>query len=366
MSEWVAVCGEEGEEPVEIQTESDGTLLLLNVTAQFPGATGLKYRNAERNTLRGIRSRGDALEPPGEEGWGMTTYICVINKAAQSPKKNEVLKRKKECDMEMSSKNIKVAEDEEEEETDPDKPIDLILLGLPWKTTEEDIEEYFEPFGEIVMVQLKKKHNGESKGFGFIKFADKDVERRVLMQRHMIDNRWVELKVPDSAEGKSRVQTSCKVYVGGVTEAHSSEDLKEHFNTFGAVSDVYLPIPCKHFAFITFEDQKVAKSLLGKEHMVKGVNLKIGEATPRGEPGRGGRGGGRGGYGGRDERYDSRMGMGAHSAIAQGMVSSGYGYGAGSPWNQQPPVPGVGNYPAGAGYSGASSYTGFNTGRKWN
>ena len=51
--------------------------------------------------------------------------------------------------------------------------------------------------------------------------------------------------------------------------------------------------------------------------MVKGVNLKIGEATPRGEPGRGGRGGGRGGYGGRDERYDSRMGMGAHSAIAQ-------------------------------------------------
>ena len=24
MSEWVAVCGEEGEEPVEIQTESDG------------------------------------------------------------------------------------------------------------------------------------------------------------------------------------------------------------------------------------------------------------------------------------------------------------------------------------------------------
>ena len=60
--------------------------------------------------------------------------------------------------MEMSSKNIKVAEDEEEEETDPDKPIDLILLGLPWKTTEEDIEEYFEPFGEIVMVQVK--HQG--------------------------------------------------------------------------------------------------------------------------------------------------------------------------------------------------------------
>ena len=65
--------------------------------------------------------------------------------------------------MEMSSKNIKVAEDEEEEETDPDKPIDLILLGLPWKTTEEDIEEYFEPFGEIVMVQVQ--HQGKDNTF---------------------------------------------------------------------------------------------------------------------------------------------------------------------------------------------------------
>ena len=89
------------------------------------------------------------------------TYIEAEMFEAESPKKNEVLKRKKECDMEMSSKNIKVAE-EEEEDHDPDKPIDLILLGLPWKTTEEDIEEYFEPFGEIIMVQVKHQASGNT------------------------------------------------------------------------------------------------------------------------------------------------------------------------------------------------------------
>ena len=35
---------EEEEEPVELPVEADGTLDLSTLTAQFPGATGLKYR----------------------------------------------------------------------------------------------------------------------------------------------------------------------------------------------------------------------------------------------------------------------------------------------------------------------------------
>lgn len=33
---------------------------------------------------------------------------------------------------------------------------DLIVLGLPWKTTEPELREYFEPFGEVLMAQVKK------------------------------------------------------------------------------------------------------------------------------------------------------------------------------------------------------------------
>jgi len=31
---------------------------------------------------------------------------------------------------------------------------DLIVLGLPWKTTEQDLRSYFEPFGEVLMAQV--------------------------------------------------------------------------------------------------------------------------------------------------------------------------------------------------------------------
>ena len=138
------------------------------------------------------------------------------------PRRDEPrLKRKTESDIDMYSKNIKV--DEDDEDDDPNKTYDLIVLGLPWKTSEDDIREYFEPFGEIMMIQLKKRPgSGESKGFGFIRlqsciynarftiicnvtvtrFVDKDVEKKVLLQRHMIDGRWCDIKIPESQERK--------------------------------------------------------------------------------------------------------------------------------------------------------------------
>ena len=33
---------------------------------------------------------------------------------------------------------------------------DLIVLGLPWKTTEQELRDYFEPFGEVLMAQVIK------------------------------------------------------------------------------------------------------------------------------------------------------------------------------------------------------------------
>ena len=86
MSEWVAVVQEEGDEPIEIPTESDGTILLTSLTAQFPGATGLKFRNPETGNLRGVRCSENQLFPPQEDGWGSHTFICTRPKA-QAPSK---------------------------------------------------------------------------------------------------------------------------------------------------------------------------------------------------------------------------------------------------------------------------------------
>ena len=51
----------------------------------------------------------------------------------------------------------------------------------------------------LIIPQVKKDiKTGQSKGFGFIRFASYEVQMRVLAQRHMIDGRWCDVKIPNS------------------------------------------------------------------------------------------------------------------------------------------------------------------------
>ena len=54
--------------------------------------------------------------------------------------------------------------------------------------------------------QVKKDiKTGQSKGFGFIRFSAYESQMRVLAQRHMIDGRWCDVKIPNSKEGQVRL-----------------------------------------------------------------------------------------------------------------------------------------------------------------
>lgn len=79
MSSYIQVAEDEGEEPIELPTEDDTTLLLTTLSAQFPGTCGLKYRNPESRTMRGVRLVDGRLHPP-ENGWGKAIYFCVFPK----------------------------------------------------------------------------------------------------------------------------------------------------------------------------------------------------------------------------------------------------------------------------------------------
>nr|CAD7454211.1 unnamed protein product [Timema tahoe] len=279
MSSYLQVAEDEGEEPIELPTEDDSTLLLSTLSAQFPGTCGLKYRNPESRTMRGVRLVEGRLHPP-ENGWGNCVYYCVF------PKEN---KRKSDDHLENSTAKTKRMETKL-------KCSDLIVLGLPWKTTEQQLREYFESFGEVIMVQVKKDpKTGQSKGFGFIRFGSYESQMRVLAQRHMIDGRWCDVKIPNSKEGHVQ-QVPCKVFVGRCTEDMQPDDLREYFAKYGEVTDVFIPKPFRAFAFVTFLDPEVAQGLCGEDHIIKGISVHVSNAAPKTDPnGRSYYGGGQGG-----------------------------------------------------------------------
>lgn len=82
--EYLQVAEDEGEEPIELPTEDDGTLLLSTLAAQFPGSSGLKYRNPDSRAMRGVRLSEGRLHPPPEIGWGSQVFYCVFPKGNQS------------------------------------------------------------------------------------------------------------------------------------------------------------------------------------------------------------------------------------------------------------------------------------------
>lgn len=71
---YIRVAEEENEEPMEIPSEDDGTVLLSTVAAQFPGACGLRFRSPVSQCMRGVRLVEGILHAP-ENGWGNNVYV---------------------------------------------------------------------------------------------------------------------------------------------------------------------------------------------------------------------------------------------------------------------------------------------------
>uniref|UniRef100_A0A0B7A069 TAR DNA-binding protein 43 n=1 Tax=Arion vulgaris TaxID=1028688 RepID=A0A0B7A069_9EUPU len=267
MSLYIHVAENEGDEPMEIPSEEDGTLLLTTLSAQFPGACGLKYRNHETGTLRGIRLSDGRLYPPDID-WDMQLFIVVFPKGDNS-KENST--RGSESSLSVKS----------HKRSDRLKCSDLIVLGLPWKSTEEDLRKYFQQFGELLMVQVKKDpKSGQSKGFGFVRFADYESQLKCMAQRHMIDGRWCDVRIPNSKEGAQQMMNR-KVFVGRCTEDMTADDLRNYFSKFGEVVDVFIPKPFRAFAFVSFADPETAQTLCGEDHIIKGASVHISGAAPK-------------------------------------------------------------------------------------
>jgi len=326
---YIQVAENEGEEPVELPLEADYTLAMTTLTAQYPGASGLKYR-AETGGWRGLRVT-DGKVYQVDSNWGTAIYIAVY------PKDN---KRKGDSEIELENPKTKKLDLTQ-------RCSDLIVLGLPWKTDEEDLKLFFGQFGELVMAQVKRDpKTSQSKGYGFIRFKDFSVQQKVTSQRHCIDGRWCDARIPNSKGGEMMSQYSRKIFVGRVSEDLTKEDLKNYFSKYGEVTDVFIPTPHRAFAFVTFVDPAVAQELqdAGEDHLIKGCSVNISNATAK-NPDRNRAGGGGGGF--------DQNGYAGNAGNAGGGDYGAFGYGYGqSGFNGANGARGAGGAAGGMGQGG--------------
>lgn len=255
---WINVVQEEGGEILEIQIESDGTVLLENIQNIIPGITTIKYRNPVNYVSRVLKCVNGVIEPPADEGWGDICYCCVWPKVSEPEAKRQKVDSVTAFDPKLETR-------------------ELVVLGLRFGVEKETVKEYLKTFGRVDYVKVRSKPHraDDNKAVCFVKMCERDVELRILAEsRHFIDGEECMVRVTDTdgVEGEFR-----KAYVGNLGDKVDREELRAHFNQFGQVQDVLMPVPFRGFAFVTFKDESVVKSLFGVDVEFKGRALEIKE-----------------------------------------------------------------------------------------
>jgi len=258
--------GPETEEVIELPTEADGKLMLTTITAQYPDAIGLRFKS-ESGAWRGMRFIEGALEPP-IEGWGYNDYF-ITKGAVSAVKKGEKRKLGADAQGPAASKSKQ------------DLLADLIVLGLPYSATQEELKSYFEKFGELAHCELKTDlATKRSKGFGFIRFKTEDAAQLVLDSSHSLGGRTLEVKFPYK-NSPFQDDTPTKLFVGRLPSGTTTAQLSEHFEEYGPLKDVYIPNNFRGFGFVTFSSRTLANAAMSVTHQLNGAYLNLTYPQPK-------------------------------------------------------------------------------------
>jgi len=178
----------------------------------------------------------------------------------------------------------------------------LFVGSLEFSTTEDEVNEYFSKYGDIVSVSISKfPDSGKSRGFAFVTFQSAKTVDQVQQSRpHVIKGRKLETKraTPKHLVGKPESQVSTtKIFIGppevrskghsGLTEEISDEDLTEYFGQFGTLVKVQQMRwedsgKKRGYGYVEFTDEDaVDKAVLVRTHIIKDREIESKKALTR-------------------------------------------------------------------------------------
>ena len=167
----------------------------------------------------------------------------------------------------------------------------LFVGGLNYLSMQSDVKSYFETFGRVINCYLPfDKENSHSKGFAFVTIKDpkNNLTEKILSRKHEINGMIVDVK--QAFEGKKRdemLDSSKKIFVGGLEPSVNNNDLREYFSQFGLVQEACVLFDnnkgvSRCFGFVTFEDKETVAELVKRnDYAIKGKWVEVKQALPK-------------------------------------------------------------------------------------
>lgn len=171
----------------------------------------------------------------------------------------------------------------------------IFVAKLSFDTTEDDLKEHFEEYGELEDVRINRdQKTGKSKGFGFITFTDvsgvdaaQAARPHKITRREVMTVRSIRKDQQGSADAKLQVK---KLFVRGIKYDMNKDDLEEVFSQFGKVLSAHIPIDkatgnSRNYGFIEYDDPDcVDKACLWPLITVKGREVTVRKAPDQDPP----------------------------------------------------------------------------------
>lgn len=167
-------------------------------------------------------------------------------------------------------------------------PGKLFVGGLSWQTTPDKLRDYFGQFGTVTdVLVMKDPVTQRSRGFGFITFSSPEsVERVLAVPSHSLDGKKIDPKHA-TPKSKSKANKTKKIFVGGVSQETSAEEVKAYFSQFGKVEEAVMLMDQqtkrhRGFGFVTFENEDVVDRVCEIHfHTIKNKKVECKKAQPK-------------------------------------------------------------------------------------
>lgn len=182
-----------------------------------------------------------------------------------------------------NSQEESTASGSEQEEDDDETQRTIFIKDLDYDVREDDIKKQMIRLGNVIRVTVPMSHDQRrNKGFAYVEFKTVDEAKKALkLDGTELLGRKVMVCQAKPKSNKNIYTVFCKNLSYNTTK----EELKEHFEKYGKVFNISLPIDSenkernKGFCFVEYTDRDVVDKVLKAKHIVNERQLYLNEGN---------------------------------------------------------------------------------------